>query len=195
MGEEMEDTIIVRLAMPVQIHNSSRALLKRNPMEIIAVEDELPSRSPVIDTDNNTGVLLSDEDVAKLQRIFVRIEELEEHISYNSSWRQDAEADYLATRSRLMESESVCSSAVALANEAGQLSTSMGSRLAWFEIDLTLKGNQLVEQAIQLSSLENANHSMQQTVFGLAQQTEKLESLDILSKLAVLEKWCTELEE
>ena len=38
-------------------------------MEIISVEDELPS--PFIDAEQKTSVTLNDEDVAKLQKIFI----------------------------------------------------------------------------------------------------------------------------
>lgn len=179
----MEDALVLR---------SSRVIQKKSPMAIATVEDDLSSSAFV--TEWNEGVTLNEEDVAKLQKIFCRVEELEKHISFNSCWRQEAEADYLTTRNRLLESESVCSSAVALANEAGQISTSMGSRLAWFEIDLKSKGNIIGDHAAQLNALILSSNSIQQTLHGLTEQTAQLEAANTVDELAILQHQYTELE-
>lgn len=179
----MEDALILR---------SSRVIQKRSPMTVATVEDQLPVAAVV--TEQIEGIMLNDEDVAKLQKIFMRVEELEKLTSFNSSWRQEAEADYVATRNRLLESESVCSSAVALANEAGQLSTSIGSRLAWLEMDISSKGNQIGDHAAQLNALNMTSNSIQQALDGLIKQTAKIEELNIANELNILQHQFTELD-
>ena len=95
----MEDTIIVRPAMPIQRcgHNTE-----------VTVSERLP-------------VALSEEDYTNIQEIIGEIDNLRTQFSANNNWRQEAENDYIRTRGRLEGVEMNSNKAVCAAIDAGNM--------------------------------------------------------------------------
>lgn len=188
----MEDTIIVRTSMMPQVTNNSREL---------AVHSKQPTHEPSRSENQRHAekleetVHLSMGDIQKLHEMANQIDELRSHASFSSCWRQEAEADYMATRKRLLDSESLCSTAFLAANEAGQLSTSLGSRLAWMEIQLTSKEHQLGDHSLQLDNLENSGKIQDSKLTNLLDRLTALENNHLLVELATLRQRVSELEE
>lgn len=170
----MGDTIIVRGDRPLQT-------VQRQSAQPIMQEQ--------------STVSLSEGDFAQLRQIWAQIEQLKQQASFNSSWRQEAETDYLCTRKRLMENENRSSHAVAAANEIGQLSNSLGSQIAWLEINLAQRSHHLGEIDNRVSAMKHLMGSVDEALNKLTERMTILESSNISTEVVVLQKRISELEE
>lgn len=201
----MEDTIVVRPPMPMKKYSQN---MEVTPLAYERVsqyeenhqeghmEDTVVQNSPLsIESTTEDSLRLTSEDVSKLRQLMADVEHLRGQASFNSSWRQEAETDYISTRNRIMESQSLSSSAIATANEAGQLSLSLGSRIAWIEIDLASKDSQIGDQAVRINELLGAWNSLRDLVMAATEKTHNLEALNTGAELAAIRQRCIQMED
>ena len=173
MNDDTEDTIIVRGERPLQrVHNQVEA----RPFK-------------------GEQIALTHDDVIQLRNMVDQIEQLREQASFNSTWRKEAETDYFNTRNRLMNSESMSSTAVAAASELGQLSNSLGSQIAWLELNLSHKIHQLGEHEAEIARIGNLIIPLEYTVTSLVKGVSKLNSESPVGEVAVLQQRVSDFEE
>lgn len=122
MDCEMEDRIIIRGALPVD--NSNKKI-------------------PEVGSDEHQSMAISKEGHERLQNIISQIEELRSQASFNISWREEAEADYVLTRKKVTESEALVAGSVASMDCLQQTVINIGSQVSQIEADMAMKSGQL----------------------------------------------------
>ena len=149
MDDEIGDTIIVRPRMDPQcLNNHHEVVLHEQPQ-----------------------VVVTHEDCAKIQEMAALIEALKEQASFNGNWRLEAEADYIETRKKVLESEEAFSSAITNSNNAAQLASNNAERI-------TVIHNHSVFLDERISGLshkaEELNFSHNTTQYILAQMDQRM---------------------
>lgn len=130
MDTEMEDTIVVR--GPIEDTIVVRGTIEDAIIVRGSTEVQVQNNDREIEVAQKP-VALTEEDYGRIQEIILNIDLLKNQASSNDAWRKDAEADYLLTRNRVKEMETISASAVATATEAGRVASFQEQKIITLE--------------------------------------------------------------